>query len=59
MINKSAQSVSEQTPVISIGIVKRKRYAKPKLEQLGNLLTLTLGGSPGEYESGNPFLFKP
>jgi hypothetical protein len=31
----------------------RKPYHRPGLEKLGDLRTLTLGGSPGTGESGN------
>ena len=31
----------------------RKTYVKPTLNNLGDLRTLTLGGSPGSGESGN------
>ncbi len=30
----------------------KKKYGKPRLEILGDLRTLTLGGSPGFEESG-------
>jgi hypothetical protein len=33
-------------------IKKRKLYAKPHLEEIGDLRTVTLGPSPGQYESG-------
>ena len=33
-------------------IKKRKLYAKPHLEEIGDLRTMTLGPSPGQYESG-------
>ena len=35
-------------------IIEKKYYSKPRLERLGDLRTLTLGGSPGVGESGNP-----
>ena len=35
-------------------IIEKKLYSKPSLERLGDLRTLTLGGSPGVGESGNP-----
>lgn len=43
-------------------VVKRKSYSKPKLIALGDLRTLTLGGSPSSGDSGGaqPGLpFKP
>ena len=33
-------------------VEKRKLYTKPYLEEIGDLRTLTLGGSPGWDESG-------
>jgi hypothetical protein len=36
----------------------RRLYRKPKLEELGDLRTLTLGGSPGAGDSGAPMLQK-
>ena len=33
-------------------IQPRRRYRKPSLEKLGELRTLTLGGSPGVGDSG-------
>ncbi len=33
----------------------RKPYHKPQLEELGDLRTLTLGGSPGAGDSGGAF----
>jgi len=39
---------------------KKKTYSAPKLEKLGDLRTLTLGGSPGTGDlSGNPSLSAP
>ncbi len=32
--------------------IKRKPYSKPQLKALGDLHSLTLGGSPGTGESG-------
>jgi hypothetical protein len=37
----------------------RKLYRKPRLEVLGDLRTLTLGGSPGLNDSGSEFTRKP
>jgi hypothetical protein len=34
----------------------RKPYRKPQLEVLGDLRTLTLGGSPGLNDSGGSYL---
>lgn len=33
----------------------RKLYRKPHLQELGDLRTLTLGGSPGAGDSGTSF----
>jgi hypothetical protein len=38
---------------------RRKQYRKPKLEELGDLRTLTLGGSPGGGDSGSLTTRKP
>jgi hypothetical protein len=46
MVPNENQTVSE-SPGKS-----RKRYTKPHLENLGDLRSLTLGGSPGAGESG-------
>lgn len=32
----------------------KKRYAPPSIEMYGDVRDLTLGGSPGKGESGNP-----
>lgn len=37
----------------------RKRYQKPQLKELGDLRTLTLGGSPGVGDSTNGGIQKP
>lgn len=37
----------------------RRPYRKPRLEQLGDLRTLTLGGSPGLNDSGSQFTRRP
>jgi len=37
----------------------KKLYRKPHLERLSDLRTLTLGGSPGAGDSGNPGVTKP
>jgi len=39
--------------------VGRLPYIKPKLIRFGDVRDLTLGGSPGVGESGNPTLFQP
>jgi hypothetical protein len=33
---------------------RQRTYARPLLEVLGDLRTLTLGGTPGGGDSGNP-----
>jgi hypothetical protein len=38
---------------------RRKQYRKPQLEELGDLRTLTLGGSPGRNDSGSYDTRKP
>ena len=37
----------------------KKYYASPSLISLGRLSTVTLGGSPGGGDSGNPATFDP
>ena len=37
----------------------RRAYARPRLEVLGDIRDLTLGGSPGVGDSGNPANFEP
>lgn len=37
----------------------RRPYAPPRLEALGDLRSLTLGGSPGLGDSGDPLNFEP
>jgi hypothetical protein len=38
---------------------RRRPYAPPRLEALGDVRDLTLGGSPGLGDSGNPTVFQP
>jgi hypothetical protein len=38
---------------------QRKPYRKPHLEELGDLRTLTLGGSPGVTDSGSAGIRRP
>ncbi len=37
----------------------RRPYRQPTLVRYGSLASLTLGGSPGVGDSGNPFAFNP
>ena len=37
----------------------RRPYRAPRLEVLGDVRDLTLGGSPGVGDSGDPFNFEP
>jgi hypothetical protein len=37
----------------------RRAYARPRLEVLGDVRDLTLGGSPGIGDSGDPLNFEP
>ena len=39
--------------------ISRKKYHKPQLQELGDLRTLTLGGSPGLLDSGSSTIRKP
>lgn len=38
---------------------RRRPYTPPHLEALGDLRDLTLGGSPGTGDSGDPVNFSP
>ena len=38
---------------------RRRAYARPQLEILGDLRNLTLGGTPGVGDSGNPLIADP
>ncbi len=42
----------EMKSILIRDIEKRKLYVKPRLEEMGDLRTLTLGSSPGGMESG-------
>ena len=42
------------TTGVSAGRRGRSAYATPRLEQLGDVRELTLGGSPGAGDSGSP-----
>jgi hypothetical protein len=45
--------ISNTTQVLCKNTVKpRKPYLKPRLEELGDLRSITLGGSPGAGDSG-------
>lgn len=46
-------------PTVGGNTTQRKKYRKPKLEVLGDLRSLTLGGSPGVNDTGNPFVTQP
>ncbi len=41
------------------GTKPRKPYRKPHLQVLGDLRSLTLGGSPGVNDSGSSSTYKP
>ena len=46
-------------PAEAAGAAPRRRaYAHPRLEVLGDVRDLTLGGSPGIGDSGDPLNFK-
>jgi hypothetical protein len=48
------QKVSSFISHLALGkeVNSRKQYRKPQLKELGDLRTLTLGGSPGTNDSG-------
>jgi hypothetical protein len=59
MVNpKNKLLVINQPPILD-EIMNRKAYRKPQLEDLGDLRTLTLGGSPGRLDSGGTLNTKP
>ena len=41
------------------GAARKRPYKKPHLLVCGDVLSLTLGGSPGINDTGDPFLLKP
>ena len=51
------QKIQSQSDRMLVGgkMKPRRRYRKPSLEKLGELRTLTLGGSPGVGDSGAGF----
>jgi hypothetical protein len=52
--------IDEKTPNKEVVIPIRKPYHKPLLEELGDLRTMTLGGSPGIGDfSGDPNFTAP
>lgn len=55
--NARAQSTAAIEPV-PLSTPKRP-YRSPRLETLGDVRSLTLGGSPGVGDSGDPFNFEP
>jgi hypothetical protein len=54
MIRNNIQIPDEPQTSVESSVKPRRNYRKPKLEDLGDLRTLTLGGSPGVGDSGNP-----
>ena len=40
-------------------VARKRHYKKPHLEIYGKLLSLTLGGSPGIQDTGDPFATRP
>ena len=59
MINNNRYSPETQFFIPGEAETKRKPYQKPILEDLGSLLDLTLGGSPGVGDSGTSLSEKP
>lgn len=43
----------------SDGRCVRRAYSSPRLIDFGDVRDVTLGGSPGVGDSGNPGIFKP
>ena len=48
--NENTPMKTEKVDVCTNG--KRKLYARPQLKEFGDLRTVTLGPSPGQFESG-------
>lgn len=59
MANRIQKLLVSNSPSVNNGFTNRRIYHKPWLEELGDLRSLTLGGSPGVGESSNPFSYKP
>jgi hypothetical protein len=59
MINDNRYSPETHTFIPGDAEMRRKPYRKPHLEDLGTLLDLTLGGSPGVGDSGVSHSEKP
>ena len=38
---------------------RKRPYKRPQLLSYGNLLEVTLGGSPGVQDTGDPLLMRP
>ena len=53
------QRETERTALQQAAGPSRRAYQRPQLEVLGDIRDLTLGGSPGIGDSGNPGNFKP
>ncbi len=53
------QHTPSQTSTTSeANVITKKMYVKPQLKELGDLRSLTLGGSPGGGDSANPAITK-
>jgi hypothetical protein len=50
-ISQGSSAISQ--PPLREEANRRKQYRRPRLEELGDLRTLTLGGSPGGGDSGS------
>jgi len=57
--SSSAKLSSSKTKRGDSGKKRRKPYNSPKLEELGDIREITLGGSPGVGDSGNFSTEKP
>lgn len=49
MFNKNDTTETPQPPLLAAKEPEQKPYTKPKLEELGDLRTLTLGASFGNF----------
>lgn len=47
-------AVNESVEVAKSGVPELQKYERPVLRELGDLRQLTLGGSTGSGDSGNP-----
>ncbi|NIU87997.1 MAG: hypothetical protein GWN56_12195 [Nitrosopumilaceae archaeon] len=59
MCNNKKNITNTKVSSKSSHMVKKREYKKPTLKDYGKLKDITMGGSPGTGDSGNPTLFEP